>query len=138
MPKVTALNFGILSAWAARAGYSAPYYKRAFAHHLKSVGRLSYTQGKPALRVSTDFIASATEYAKSIEYTKPVFTESEGLQRLRCFFLGQDGLLNTATDGSDFVQFAVKGAYVYVHACQLSGRVYFVEGALMLPLGGSK
>ena len=130
MSKIKTLNFGKLSVFADNANYSVTYFKRVFAKTMPSLGRLSYTQGKPALRCTESFVIGAKNYAKSMDSTA------------KGFFIGQDGLWLDAILGGDFVQFGIRqelagkhGAQIYAHSARIDGRIYFIESASAIELG---
>ena len=124
MNKKTNISFGTIASWADRANYSKAYYKRAFAGVMPVLGRLSHTQGKPGLRCEDSFIASVKVYARALD------------SGVKSFFVGADGKwLDQILDG-DFVQFSVRGSEMYAHSCRLDGRIYFIEDAKMIELGG--
>jgi len=117
------LSFGTVAMWAVKGNYSVSYFKRAFAKNLPVLGRFSYTQGKPALRCEDAFLQGCKEIAK-------------GLPRgAKAFFVTQDGLQSDGVTDSDFLQFAVRDASIFVHACQIGGRIFFIEDATVMKLG---
>ena len=123
MKKVN-ISFGTIAAWAKRANYSVAYYKRAFMRDMPSLGRLSNTQGMPSLRCEKSFMIGAKNYAKALYAGE------------KSFFLNQDGLRIESIGDADFIQFSVKGAQIYAHSCRMDGRIYFIQDATTIELGG--
>ena len=131
--KVTGkMNFGLLSAFAARDGYSVSYYKRAHAKKLANLGRVSGAQGKPGLRCSMEFLHSFVSIARAVRASD---------ERMDTFFVDQNGIQIAAgweTKPPDYVRFIVERDHVYVVEVSLSGMLYNIDNAPMMLLSGAE